>query len=285
MSSPNIRPLTPGMRQMLLAASLLVFLIGIPLYLLSTRTESFFAWTIHPPLTAAFLGAAYWSSCALEFLASRERVWAHGRIAVPAVLLFTALTLVVTLFHLDVFHFDSPGWHTRAGTWAWLIVYATVPVIMGILLLIQRGLPGDDPPRLAPLPAWARGLLYGQATIMILPGLALLLATASTAPLWPWELKPLAARAFGAWLLSIGVAAAHAAWENDWQRIRPFVVSYLLLGGLQLVALVRFAGDVAWNRPTAWLYVLFLLSILGFGFYGWQELRKHKELRITLGTP
>lgn len=165
MNHHNTRPLTPGMRQMLLAASLLVFLIGIPLYLLSSRTESFFAWTIQPPLTAAFLGAAYWSSCALEFLASRERVWAHGRIAVPAVLLFTVLTLIVTLFHLDLFHFNSPGWHTRAGTWAWLVVYATVPVIMGVLLLIQRGLPGGDPPRLAPLPGWTRSLLYGQAVM------------------------------------------------------------------------------------------------------------------------
>ena len=32
------------------------FLIGLPLVLLTTRTDKYFAWTIEPPLTAAFLG-------------------------------------------------------------------------------------------------------------------------------------------------------------------------------------------------------------------------------------
>jgi uncharacterized integral membrane protein len=73
---PDLRPLTGGMRWLLLVASVLVFIIGIPLFLLSGQTDRYFAWTNSVPLTAAFLGAAYWSSFLIEFMASRERVWA-----------------------------------------------------------------------------------------------------------------------------------------------------------------------------------------------------------------
>src|SRR5262249_39055665 len=93
----TFRQTTPGMRRMLLVAGGLVFITGIQLFVLSEATDRFFAWTIKPPLTAAFLGAAYWASCGTELLAARQRIWANARIAVPAVLIFTGLTLLVTL--------------------------------------------------------------------------------------------------------------------------------------------------------------------------------------------
>jgi hypothetical protein len=261
------------MQIMLLAASVLVFLIGIPLVLLTTQTESFFAWTIGSALTAAFLGGAYWSSGILELMASREHVWARARIAVPAVLLFTVLTLVVTLLHIENFHFDAPAWHTVAGTWAWLVVYAVVPLIMGWLLLRQRTLSGGDPPRVAPLPAWTRGLLLVQAAIMLPIGAALFLFPTGVAPVWPWGLTALTGRAIGAWLVSIGVIAAHAAYENDWERLRPFTASYTLLAVMQLLALLRFGGEIDWGAPGGWVYVLFLLSIGLVGLTGLRRLR------------
>ena len=79
-----VRELSLGMRGLLVAASVLVFLAGFQLFILTEQTEHYFAWTIQPPLTAAFLGAGYWSSFLLEFLASRERIWARARVAVPA---------------------------------------------------------------------------------------------------------------------------------------------------------------------------------------------------------
>src|SRR5688500_1255825 len=88
---------SPRMRLMLLVASILVFIVGIQLFIFTEQTEKYFAWTINPPLTAAFLGAAYWSAFSLEFVASRQRTWAQARIAVPAVLAFTSLTFIVTL--------------------------------------------------------------------------------------------------------------------------------------------------------------------------------------------
>lgn len=267
MSRPDdaaIRPLTVGMGRMLLVASVLVFTVGIQLFVLTEQTDRYFAWTINPPLTAAFLGAAYWASFLLEFLAARERTWAYARVAVPAVLVFTTLTLVATLLHLDRFHLDS------VFGWVWVAVYAVVPPLMLALLVHQLRAPGRDPARAAPLASWLRLALGLQAALLLLFGAALFVAPLAAAPLWPWMLTPLTGRAVGAWLLGLGVAAAHMARENDYQRDRVALAAYALLGVLELLALARYAGALDWAEPRAWVYLLFLVSVLAVGVAGWR---------------
>jgi len=149
---PRLRLSTSGTRAILLIASVLVFLVGVQLFVLTEMTDRFFAWTILSPLTAAFLGGAYWASFTMEYFASRHRTWAHARIAVPAVLVFTTVTLVVTLVHLEQFHLGDDSLMTRFLTWAWLFVYAVVPPVMIFLLFRQvapvgrtRSVPADCP--------------------------------------------------------------------------------------------------------------------------------------------
>src|SRR6059058_1539621 len=112
MSEPGaasvVRPVIAPLHGLLYAASTLVFLAGLQLTVFTDQTDTYFAWTIHPPLTAAFLGAAYWAAVPVELIAARETVWAKARVAVPAIWLFTTLTLVATLVHFDRFHFSSP---------------------------------------------------------------------------------------------------------------------------------------------------------------------------------
>ncbi|TMA07095.1 MAG: hypothetical protein E6J94_05925, partial [Methanobacteriota archaeon] len=119
-SVPSVRSLIRPMRWLLYAASSLVFLAGLQLSLLTEQTDTYFAWTIAPPLTAAFLGAAYWAAVPVELTAARETVWAKARVAVPAIWLFTTLTLVATLVHFDRFHFSSPIASAQGAAWFWL---------------------------------------------------------------------------------------------------------------------------------------------------------------------
>jgi hypothetical protein len=267
--SHAVRPLTVGLRRLLLVASVLVFLAGLELYLWTEQTDRYFAWTIKPPITAASLGAAYWASFVLELLSARERVWARARLAVPPVLVFTVLMLLATLAHLDRFHFGSPNAVARGVAWAWLAIYVSVPVAGVVLLVRQLRIPGGDPPRRAPLPLWTRLLLAVHALVMLPLGIVLLLAPQTSAALWPWMLTPLTARAVGAWLVGLGVAAGAACWENDFGRIRVGSITYALLAALQFIALARYPGALDRGSPSAWLYVLFLLSIFVVGAYGW----------------
>ena len=117
-------------------------------------------------------------------------------------------------------------------------------------------------------------------------GVALLLAPEALRPLWPWTLTPLTAQAIGAWLLSLGVAAAHSSWENDWSRVQIATSSYTVFGVLQLMALARFSQELQWDRPVAWLYVSFLVSVLGLGVYGWwRSARPGYAVALRLPVP
>jgi hypothetical protein len=258
--------LTPGMRLMLLVASALVFSVGVSLFLLTEETDRYFAWTIANPLTAAFLGAGYWASGVLEFVASRERYWRNARIAVPAVLLFTVLTLIVTVVHSDSFHFDDGRFIAAAGTWFWLGVYAFVPLIMGWLLFQvgwSTGAAAAVPRR--PLGA-VRYVLLVQGLVMVVLGTTLLVAPQEVDGLWPWALTDLTGRAIGAWLVALGVAALHVAAEDDFERARAAVYAYLALAALQLIAVARYRDILDWEDAKAYVYVAFLLSMLGAAF-------------------
>jgi hypothetical protein len=128
-ASTEVTPLIPPMRWLLYIAAFLVFLAGLVLFVFPLRTADWFAWTVNPPMTAVFLGAAYWSAAGLEVTGARSASWDIARLAVWPVLVFTTLTLGVTLLHLDRFHLSSDAAPlAQVATWAWLAIYAVVPV-------------------------------------------------------------------------------------------------------------------------------------------------------------
>ena len=265
----RVRPLDRWMRWLLYAASGLVFLAGFQLFILSEQTATTFAWTVLPPLTAASLGAAYWSSVPVEFLAARQRTWAKARIAVPAVWAFTTLTLVVTLVHVDRFHFSSPDLGARAAAWLWLGIYAGVPVAMLVAAFLQRRVPGGEPPREVRFPRWFRFFLLVEGTGMAAMGVALLAVPGTALTVWPWSLTLLTARALGAWLLAIGIGTFHAVREDDLARIRPLGGGLTFFAVLEMVALARYPGDLHWDAASAWVYVAFLASLVPAGLFAW----------------
>lgn len=261
-------PLLSTMRSLLWAAGVLVFLAGVQLFVFPLRTATYFAWTIEPPMTAVFLGAAYWSSLAFEWSAARRRWWCDARIAVPTVFVFTTLTLVATLLHADRFHFGSEhAGSTRAVTWAWLAIYAIVPVLMAWLAITQARVPGIDVPRTHRLPRALRAVLAVEAVGLLVVGTGLFVAPTATATWWPWALTPLTARAIGAWCIGLGIAAAHACWEDDVHRLRPAASAFFVFGVLQSIALLRHGEAMDAARPAAWIYLAFVASATLVG--GW----------------
>ncbi len=269
MSEPGaasvVRPVIAPMRWLLYAASTLVFLAGLQLTVFPEQTDTYFAWTIAPPLTAAFLGAAYWAAVPVELIAARQKIWARARVAVPAIWLFTTLTLVATLLHFGKFHFSSSVASAQGAAWFWLAIYVGVPVVMLLIGWLQIRTPGGDPPRGPAAAIWMRALVVGQGVGMLAFGVGLFAIPDIIAPSWPWTLTTLTARAIGAWLIGIGVAALHANRENDVSRIRPLAGGYTAFALLELVAIARYTGNVNWSAPAAWVYLAFLLSVLPVG--------------------
>jgi hypothetical protein len=272
------------MRFILYLAAGLVFVAGWQLYVLSDQTETYFAWTIKPFLTAAFLGGGYWTSVLLEVLAVRQTTWAKARVTVYPVLAFTTLTLGATLLHIDRFHWSAPNPLTVAATWMWIAVYALVPLLLTAAIVLQLRVPGSDAMPPAPLPTWMRISLILQAFLMLGVGAEFFFAPfyfpdlktagAFLTANWVWTLTPLTGRAVAAWFIGLGLAAGFTARDNNYHLAQVALPAAALFGLLQLIALARFSADVAWAAPQTWLYVAFVVSMLVVGAYGTYAGRK-----------
>jgi hypothetical protein len=259
------RAVVPLMRLALLLGGFLVTVAGLQLFVLSTQTDHWFAWTIAAPVTAAFLGGFYWTATPVAVLSALQTEWSKARVAVFGVEVFLLLTLLTTLMHLDKFHLDDPDRVARAAAWLWLAIYVADPLAIGVALFVQLRAPGRDPPRLAELPSWYRSAVAVHAGVTLVVGAMLLLAPAWSGTWWPWPLTPLTARAMASWLIGLGIVLATVVWENDWLRIRPLAIGYVALGVLELAALARFGSDVGWGEAGAWVYVAFLATAIVLG--------------------
>lgn len=254
------------MRWLLYVAAFLVFLAGLVLFVFPLRTEEWFAWTVNPPMTAVFLGAAYWSSAGLEVTGARSANWDSARLAVWPVFVFTTLTLGVTLLHLDRFHLSSDTAPTaQVATWAWLAIYAIVPVAMLVISWMQirsrRPAPKSVTAGRPVLPSTLRLLLVGIAAVLLLYGVALLAVPIPAATWWPWPLSELTARAIGAWLVGLGWAAAQGQLSGDLRTVRPVALTSVGFVILQALALLRYGDALAWPSAPAIGFVTVLLAI------------------------
>lgn len=252
------------MRVILIAAAGLVFLAGLQLTVFPLRTADWFAWTIDVPMTAVFLGAAYWSSAVLEVAGARSRGWGRARLTVWAVLAFTTLTLAVTLVHLDKFHLgDDQPTSARLVTWGWLAIYAGVPAAMLVAILLRTGsrAPAQSSSH-RPLPTGLRLLLTVLGAVLLVSGTALLVVPAEVSGVWAWPLTDLTARAIGAWLVGLGWAAAHARLIDDVAWVRPLGLTGVTFVLLQAVALFRY-GDALDRTSAQAVAYLALLGCIG----------------------
>lgn len=282
-------PLQPAMRGLLVIASGLSLGIGIPLIIFSDYTDRFFLWPVDPPLSAAFLGACYLAGGVFELVAARQGTWEQARIAIPGVLVFSLVTLAITLRaheQLDLL---------RPAAAPWVIVYTAYPGAAALLWRRQAraakrsgiatapgSAPGARAQALAALPPALRIAFSLAGAGLVAAGLALLIGPDPAGRLWPWDPSPPGAYAdmagmepyIGAWLVGLGAVALHAAWENARQRLRPLFAGALALGLALALLLPRSAGVITWDKPGAWLFAAAIVALLGLG--GWGIARQRK---------
>lgn len=253
--------LTRELRLLLVLFATLAFFAGVLLFVLSEHTDSSFSWTIKPPLTAAFLGASYWAACVLFAWSARQRLWVRARAALLPALVIATLLLIATVVHFDRFHKDLFGYF-------WLSAYVAVPPLMLLALAHRRRAPAaEQPPRL-PLPRALRAALLLQALTMAGVGIALYASPGSADSLWPWTLTPLTARAVGAFVIGFAAAAAQAVAENDVGRLVGSALAYMVLGGLELVAVLRYTSELDGSGARGAIYVTFVAGVLAVGVAG-----------------
>jgi hypothetical protein len=250
-----------GLRWFFGVSAVLALIAGIELLIGARDTDRFFSWTIDPPLTAAFMGAAYWAACVLLAWAARQPDWLRARTALPPVLTIAVLLLVATLIHPDRFHHDLYGRF-------WVGVYVIVVPLLAYLIWAQpKGSGALAPPR-RPLAGWLRATLGLQSAALLVFGVLLFVAPVGMHSIWPWPLTPLTGRAIGAFLCGFGVAAAFALRENDLGRLYGSALAWATLGSLELLAVALHGDDLTSSGLGTALYLAFFASVLGVGAYG-----------------
>jgi hypothetical protein len=269
-------PLLPITRLSFQLGILLATVAGIQLYVLSTRTADFFAWTIGVPLSAAFLGAFFWANTPGFGIALRVGEWPKVRILIVATLALTVLMAITTLRHLDIFHLDEGGFLARLAAWSWLVVYVGLPWLLLASFVRQEQVSGAGAYSVEdPLLGWVRVFFFVQALGTTVLGVGLSFAPGIFAEVWPWSLPALPAGAVGAWILAFAAASWWVLREGDWQRVRIAIPGYLALCALLLVAVLRFREDLVDGARTsvyvATVVALFVLTAVA----GWhQETRR-----------
>jgi hypothetical protein len=272
----DLKPIT---RAWFVTAGILDFLVFLQLFVFTGNTQRFFAWTIQAPLTEAFMGAAYGAGSVLLFLSLREGRWANARIALPSVLVFTMLTLIATLLHLDKFHLGPPHQLTAMFFgWFWLLIYVVTPAWQALVLMAQHS--SVIPARSAPMPQWLRLALAAHAVLLLIVGLPMFVLPELIAPVWLWPLTPLTGRMVAAWLIGAGLILVHALLDGDLRRVRNGMAIYAIFSVLQGVALARFASEVRWAEPLTWLYVIMLMTAVILGSYTWVAASKVMPPRL-----
>ncbi|MGH2673716.1 MAG: hypothetical protein ACRDHC_12140, partial [Actinomycetota bacterium] len=260
-----------GIRLMLLVGTAFVTFDFIQLTFLAERTDRYFSWTIDAPITAVVLGSFYFAAIILTLLGGTRRVWVRTRAVVPGTWAFVTLVLLATLIHLDVFrpHMNSPDAITRFEFWVWIGAYTVEPVGLLIFGILQRRMPGSDPPRSEPPPP-ALYLKVGTAagTVATVVGAALFLFPGTSIDLWSWPLTPLTARILGSWFVGAGLVMVVAMWERDRWRLFVPALAFVALGPMQLIGILRYSEQADWANVQMWLHLGFLAVVFGLGVAG-----------------
>ena len=232
---------------------------GVFLYLAPGSADTDYAWSIKPPVNAAFIGAGFLAgTLATGLVLFATTRWRSLETLPPALWVLATTLLIATLIHTDRFKWDYPP------TWLWLVVYAGVPFAVPVLVLLQRRVAEPEPPA-DPRLGTVRVLSAVCGAALVAGAAALFVAPVDVGADWPWALTPLLGRAVAAWYAMVGTMLLSCATQL--RRASEAVIPYgtLAVWCLLLLALpILHPGDVETGSGefAAWLLVMVVLLAL-----------------------
>jgi hypothetical protein len=246
--------------------------------LVPDRTADYFAWTIAVPMVAGLIGAGYASALPSLLWALSIREWLRVRIIIVAGLALTSLILLFTLRDLSLFHLTEESGTAIFVGWVWLVAYVCLPPLNVVALVLQERVHRASPEPVAwPILPVTRIAFVVWATLLGVFGILLLFAFGSLEDIWPFGLTRLGAGAHGQWFLTIAVAMAWSARENDWWRVRLLAPFYPLFFTFVLLQAARTSGDFAGSTETTVFVGAFAVSAVVFTILMLSEERRYRS--------
>jgi hypothetical protein len=230
---------------------------GVFLYFLPGRSDTDYAWAILPAVNGAFIGAGFLAgtlaTALVLFVATR---WRSFQTLPPALWVLATTLLAATIIHEDRFKFDY------APTWAWVVVYAGVPIALPVLVMLQNRVAEPEPPA-DPALRIVRVLSAICGALLLVGAAALFIAPVELGEHWLWPLTPLLGRAVAAWYAMVGTMLVSCAVQLRQPSEAVIPYSTLAAWCLLLLALPLLHPDDV-SGGAAWVVgMLVLLALAG----------------------
>jgi hypothetical protein len=192
------------------------------------RTDTLWAWTIQPPVTAMLLGSIYTAGAYFFARVLFGAPWEQVAAGFPPIALFVWMAVVATALHLDRFHEDSLPFA------AWAALYVVTPIAVPLLYLRNRGPIGGPP-----LARGTRAALAAAGAAIVVVSLVIFVVPDVAIDAWPYALTPLTARITAAVLAVYGGLWLSVAVYNSTRAARIPLQAHVVGLVVLLVALAR----------------------------------------------
>ena len=188
------------------------------------RTDTLWAWTIQPPLSAMLLGSVYAAGAYFFARILFGAPWERVAAGLPPIIAFVWMAAIATLIHLDRFHEDSLPFA------AWAALYIVTPIAVPLLYLHNRQPIGGSP-----LPGAMRIGLGIVGGAIVSASLVIYAVPDVAIDAWPYPLTPLTARISAAVFVVYGGVWLSVALYNSTRAAR-IPLEALTIGLVVLVA-------------------------------------------------
>jgi len=264
MLGQSTNPPMPALYRLVFLVVALVVFAGAGLFFVPDLVIARWPWSL-TPFNTRFLGAVYLSELLAVVVAVVVSRWAPGRLLLPQAVAFTAVVTVTSLVNLN--RFDPQ----RPVTWLWFVLYTVPLAILAYYLWRYRRLPPAEPA--PPAPPW-RAYLLGQAVVLGLYGLGLLVAPGVFAAFWPWPIDSFHGQVYSAVFLTGAVGSfvlsrAAAPVEFLTQGLAQTALGAGAIAGLAIVDAAVHRVD--WSAFGTWLWIggFAVILVAGLGML-WQ---------------
>jgi hypothetical protein len=236
----------------LAAASVIIVLLlaFIVLYILPDNTNTNFAWTIMPRISAILIGAGYMAGAYFFARLLIDRKWHRVQAGFLPITAFTICMLFATILHWDRFH------HGALSFYAWTIIYVITPFLVPYLWWLNQrtGITGPEEHDLTFSPN-VRSILKIIGIAGALIAVIIFIQPTLVISIAPWKLTPLTARVFAGWSVLTFCSVVSLGYDGRWSATRTLLESAIFGLTLCLIALPRMWGDLNPSNPMTYAFV------------------------------
>jgi hypothetical protein len=233
-----------------------VILYGFP-----NDTMTLWGWMVCPSMSALIMGAGYLSGAYFFTRVAREREWHRVSAGFVGTTVFTSLLMATTVLHWDLFN------HDHVSFWAWLLLYASTPILLPVLWRKnQRTDPRTPSPRAdVRIPRALRTAVGAGGVVTLAVAGVMFFLPDVAAELWPWPLETATSRSLSAFVAFPAVTWLWFLFDDRWSSFRitqqTATVGLLLIGGATLRARADFRSDTWFAGYLVALAVAVILNV------------------------